>query len=352
MKILHVADIHLSSKVRAGLKSISEDRKTATRASFKKIVEYAANEGIKVVILAGDVFDTTSPTKKDTEFFEGLVRKNPEIDFLYLRGNHDKASEDNVLPDIPNLKPFGDKLTSFEYGDVVVSGVDFTESNCDGVYSLMDFNKDKKNILVLHGTVGTVSGVESVNLKKLSGKNIDYLALGHIHAYSSGKLDERGTYAYSGCVEGKAFDEPGKKGFIVYDTDTLTHTFIPCYEREIKVIELNLSGVTSLVELLEKVGTADVESRDIVRLVLKGEVPTELEYSQEDIKGELRDRVFFLDVKDETIRKTDVSKYKNDASLRGEFVRSVFEDTTLTEEEKNEIVHNGLALLDGREVYV
>ena len=50
-------------------------------------------------------------------------------------------------------------------------------------------------------------------------KNIDYLALGHIHKYKQAELDQRGVYCYSGCLEGRGFDECGEKGFVLLDID-------------------------------------------------------------------------------------------------------------------------------------
>ena len=49
--------------------------------------------------------------------------------------------------------------------------------------------------------------------------NIDYLALGHIHSYKCHKLDKRGVYCYSGCLEGRGFDECGDKGFVLLETE-------------------------------------------------------------------------------------------------------------------------------------
>ena len=46
----------------------------------------------------------------------------------------------------------------------------------------------------------------------------------------------------------------------------------------------------------------------------------------------------------------DQDKYKNDLSLRGEFVRKVYENEKLTDEEKRKIVALGLNVLSGREV--
>ena len=90
MKILHCADIHLGSKMEAKLpKEKSDVRKTEVRGAFNRAVEYAQRHGIKVILLCGDVFDSDRPLKKDKDFFYSVVKNNSDIDFLYLRGNHD-----------------------------------------------------------------------------------------------------------------------------------------------------------------------------------------------------------------------------------------------------------------------
>ena len=53
----------------------------------------------------------------------------------------------------------------------------------------------------------------------LKNKNIDYLALGHIHGYKEAPLDGRGKYCYPGCLEGRGFDECGKKGFVLLNIE-------------------------------------------------------------------------------------------------------------------------------------
>ena len=81
----------------------------------------------------------------------------------------------------------------------------------------MPYTAGRVNIVVLHGQIASVSGVDQVNLKRIQGENIDYLALGHIHSHSAEKLDSAGYYCYPGCLEGRGFDECGEKGFILLD---------------------------------------------------------------------------------------------------------------------------------------
>ncbi|MDE6128845.1 MAG: metallophosphoesterase, partial [Lachnospiraceae bacterium] len=107
MKMIHCADIHLGSKMEAKLpKEKADERKNEVRVSFERMVQYAKNEGVRVILLSGDVFDSDRPLKKDKAFFYSVVKNNPEIDFLYLRGNHD-SEESYTESDLDNLKTFG-----------------------------------------------------------------------------------------------------------------------------------------------------------------------------------------------------------------------------------------------------
>lgn len=90
------------------------------------------------------------------------------------------------------------------------------------VSSYGELNPDptRVNIVVLHGQVAEYkpkNDAPEISLPKLTNKNIDYIALGHIHDFKIEKLDSRCSWCYSGCLEGRGFDECGKKGFVLLD---------------------------------------------------------------------------------------------------------------------------------------
>jgi len=106
LKIIHCADIHLGSKLESKFtKEKSDIRKREVLNTFGKMIDYANENGIKVILLSGDVFDKDKPAIKDKEFFYKAIKKNPQIDFLYLNGNHDKEGS-YVETNIENLKTF------------------------------------------------------------------------------------------------------------------------------------------------------------------------------------------------------------------------------------------------------
>ena len=354
MKIIHCADVHLGSKMDSRLPSEkAEERRRELRSSFSSLVNYAADNNVSVILLAGDVFDSDRPLKKDKEFFYNVVKNNPQIDFLYLRGNHDGLQSYEQSPD--NLKCFSGEWRCYEYGNVAISGVEITRTNSQSIYSSLRLDESKLNIVTLHGQIGDSSGVDKVNLSKLRAKNIDYLALGHIHTNALEKLDSRGVYAYSGCLEGRGFDEDGEKGFYLLTADDkITAEFIPFSKRAVRIVTVDVSAANDGYAAYNLVKDAlDCPKSDILRVVLTGEVAFDnSDLAAETQKMLLRENYYYAEVRDKTLRKLDISDYEGDISLKGEFVRLVLQNAELDDEKKREIISLGLKALEGRELDV
>ena len=85
MKIMHLADLHLGSQMKKFPKDKAEERRREIRSTFERAVAFARSEGIKNILLSGDVFDSDRPFKKDKEYFYSVVRHNADMDFYYLR---------------------------------------------------------------------------------------------------------------------------------------------------------------------------------------------------------------------------------------------------------------------------
>ncbi len=344
MKLIHCADVHLGSKIDSFPKEIAEKRKSEVRNSFLRMVEFAKTHLISVILLSGDIFDREKPYKKDADFFYDVVKSNPQIDFLYLRGNHDEEGEKRELP---NLKTFSSAWTSYVYGDIVISGIELCKENARSYYSTLSLEENKKNIVMLHGQLG-----EEINLVKLRDKSIDYLALGHIHQFSEGNVDGRGRYAYSGCLEGRGFDETGAKGFVIVEvTDKVSYSFYPFSLRQIEKITLDVSNLKEGYAM-SRLAKEKIPFRkeDIYRIELIGEVDADLDEFADDVHSYLQNECAFLSVKDCTKKKIDYAAYAYDLSLKGEFVRAVQASTEYAEEEKAQIIAYGVKALSGREV--
>lgn len=350
MKLIHVADIHLGAKMESKLpKEKARTRRLELRATFARMLEYAEANGVQAILLTGDVFDSNTPSQDDKKYFYNKLRKYSGIDFYYLRGNHDSENSYTEL-DLPNLHLFGTEWVSYEKEDVTISGIELDKSNARSLYSTLSLDKSKTNIVLLHGDIHTGNGAESLSLKGLVGKGIDYLALGHIHAHRIGKLDDRGTWCYSGCLEGRSYDECGDKGFVLLDTETgLAPVFVPFAQRRVHEIVLDASTAEDAVAVEDMAADAlRGEGENLVRLILKGEMTYEGENLEEHLTTRLGYMAYHLDVQDKRRRRIRPEEYAGDLSLRGEFVRLV-EASGYDEEKKRRLLEYGLKILkDGR----
>ncbi len=354
MKLIHTADLHLGSKIESKLLAISSERKSAVLNSFRRLIEYAKEYNISSILLSGDVFDSDNPFKKDKKEFYALIDGNPEITFYYLKGNHDK--EENSVEERVNLKEFSSSWESYDLGeDVVVSGLEINQTNYSTFYSSLKLDANKVNIVMLHGQESDSIADGNIKISKLKDKYIDYLALGHIHKFKDGVIDNRGHYVYSGCLEGRGFDEIGEKGFVVIEVinKKVSYKFVHFSSRDILEEEVDISGAKSQADILsfikEKVS---FNKKDIYRITLIGDIDYELEFSEDEIANALSGCAYFINVKNKTLPLIDPNKFLNDLSLRGEFIRLVYADTKLDEINKRKIASLGLKALEGREVSV
>ncbi len=356
MKFIHCADLHLDSAMDALSSEKSKTRREELIRTFERMVNFATEKSVSAIIIAGDMFDSKKVTAKTRGRILQAIDSNPSVDFLYLSGNHDEDNFISTLEEIPeNLKTFTDQWTSYSYGDTVISGVRFTSDNVDVIYDVLRLNPEHKNIVVLHGQTAeykTDKKVELISIPKLKNKNIDYLALGHIHSYDCKKLDDRGVYCYSGCLEGRGFDELGEKGFVLIDTDgEIKRQFIKFSNRELYEHDFDLSNFDNWYvarEELKKTLTV-YPATSLIKVVLTGEIGADFELDVVGLTSELNERFFFAKVYDKTEIKINIDDYAADKSVKGEFVRTVL-SSNLDEDIRRKVILYGLNALKGKEI--
>ena len=209
---------------------------------------------------------------------------------------------------------------TYKYDSVAISGVEICEANSQSLYLQVPHENGVANIVTLHGQAGVVSGVDQVNISKLKNKGIDYLALGHIHTYAEQTLDGKDIYCYSGCLEGRGFDECGPKGFVLLtvDSDRIQHEFVPFSRRQLHRILVDITGLTKNSEIGQKMKRAaqNISSDDMVEFVLSGGIDPMANIALSYLQNLAKSNFFFVKVKDETRMTINPEDYKNDISLK------------------------------------
>ncbi len=359
MKIIHCADLHLDAKMESRLTpEQAKQRREELLHTWDRMAAWASEQDVRVVLIAGDLFDTRRVRRTARRRVLQTMAAYPQIDFVYLRGNHDDSElwegEASEIP--PNLKRFSETAwTSYDYGETVISGIEITKNNRDTYAARLLLDPSRTNIVTLHGQESDYAGTDDtcpVLLGPLRNAGIDYLALGHVHSYCRQRLDERGVWCYAGCLEGRGFDECGEKGFVLLEVSNgrVTDTFIPFAGRCLYEETLEVSPEDDMPRLLARAEEqlAHRSPRDLVRLVLTGRTAMEEPVEPARFAERFDGRFFYFIVKDRTRVAVDYARYAADPSLKGEFVR-LLEAADLPEEERAGIIALGIAALSQEE---
>lgn len=362
MKIIHCADIHLDSNMTANLNvQQAKSRNVELLETFEEMVDFGEQEQVEAILIAGDLFDTQEPTTYVKHVFLEIVKKHSSIRFFYCRGNHDRLVnwEKESIPE--NLIFFHREWASYQLGQVTISSIECMGDSLLGMNENWKLPNDTVNIVMLHGSL-----VEQINsewkedqipINKFRNKQIDYLALGHIHSYQKERLDHRGIYCYSGCLEGRGFDECGQKGFVLLEVDEQTNEmrsrFIPFGKRQLYEIHVSVEGCMTSAEMARRIENAldtyEVEKEDFVKVLLTGAIDVECEKNMPYIRAKFTDKYYCFRLEDCTTLAVDYSDFIIDETLKGEFVRMI-QESDIPQKDKAEIIRFGILALAGEEL--
>lgn len=353
MKLIHCADLHLDSPMESNLPpDKAKERRNEILSTFSDLVELADENGAAALLIAGDLFDSTRTTRRTERYVLDLIRSHPDLYFFYLAGNHDTGSALSDLEDKPeNLCTFGKNWTTYDFGEVCIAGSEHPDPE------LLELSKDKINIVLLHGQKkesGNADG-DTIPFRKYRDRGIDYLALGHLHSYQEAALDDRGIACYSGCLEGRGFDECGVKGYVLLEIENgrLSHEFIPMSRRSLHEVECDVSDCISQMDVEDLVFrmTDPIPKKDLVKVVLVGALSPDTTIDLPRLGQLLSERYYFAKVAVKTRIRINPEDYYGDVSLKGEFVRRVME-SSLTDTEKERVITCGFRALCGEELDV
>ena len=370
-KFIHTADIHLDAPFSLFDVQKAQVRKNELRGTFSSIILLAKTEKADFVILSGDLFDSGFVTKETTSLMISQFASLPECHFIIAPGNHDFISprspyKKEVFP--PNVHIFDtptlSKLSFDEHG-VDIYGFAFTAGTHpeNPLVEKPFLDRRKINLFVGHCDLTGKSALCPLSVQDLARCGFDYAALGHIHKGGEVKRVGDTYYAYSGCPEGRSFDECGIKGVIVCELDKKEGRLSASFanrrmcRRRYEKLSVEISGTSSDAELLEKVKSAVMQegfgADTLARIRLYGEISPEAAFSAQKLSaGALG--LYYLEIRDETVPLLDTETLKNDISIRGAFFRELLPLLEGEDEEKRRLaaaaLRYGLAALDGDDV--
>ncbi|MBR0492010.1 MAG: DNA repair exonuclease [Clostridia bacterium] len=354
MKFVHIADLHFDSPFvnLADKEGLGETRRLEQRKIFKKVIEYIKDNNIKYLFISGDLYEHKYIKKTTIEYINNLFKEIPNTLIFISPGNHDpylKNSYYNKFNWNENVKIFKNKIEKIETENANIYGFGFDDFYCTdcGIENLEIEEKNKINILVIHGTLNGASLEEkqynSIKSKTLEEKGFDYVALGHIH-----KLDyntyENQRIVYPGSTASLGFDELGQHGMIVgeLDKEKIKLEFIPIDETEFEIQNLDITQINSKEELIETINELNIEENNLIEIYLTGK--RNFEIDTYEIKKFITNEKI-IKIKNKTKINYNLEKIAEENTLRGIFVKKMLDKYNLLEsEEEKSILENSIEI--------
>lgn len=363
MKIIHISDLHIDSKMETNFSPIqARERNNEILVTLENLFNVMEENDYSAMIIAGDMFDTKKISQKSFLYVLELIKKHNTKKFFYVSGNHD--SESLLLSSATNLPTnlilFENNFTSVMLSpNICIGGLSLSTTNHSTFSPNIAFDENNINIMIMHGELTKVQSKtnnQTIYLGDLKDKNIDYLALGHIHSYSSGKIDKRCEYVYPGCLEPRGYDEIGEKGYVSIEineqTHKITHSFVPFSKRTFFEESIDITNIKTSRGILDAIYSSfkNAQEKDIVRVILTGKFSTGTNKSVRLMEEELNSRYYAAKIIDKSKLQINPEDYEGDISLKGCFIKSVL-SSKLNDEEKADVIELGLKALSGEDIY-
>jgi len=371
IKILHSADIHFDTPFSGMTPKEALKSKEELKQVFENIIKMTLENQIDILLIAGDIFDNLSVNKTTLYFIKNCFEKISKVKVFISPGNHDPFNEKSFYSIIDwstNVHIFKGGMESVILKDLntVVWGAGFNASHVNKSLLKEVERVDRyNNIMVLHGEITTTKDGNDYNPiteEDIARSNMDYIALGHRHKFSEVKKIENTYYSYSGCPQGRGFDELEDKGIILIELKDkfVESKFIRTSIRNYYEKEINIEGCFGYNEVTNKIINeipSNYRKNNFYKIILRGEVCEDFTLNEEFLQESLKNEFHFIKVIDKSEIKLDVNKLIQGYSLKSIFAKKIYErlQNAETEEERESInlaLKIGLQSISGEEVKI
>lgn len=298
MKFMHLADLHIGKSVNGY--SMIDDQIYA----LDKIVKLLEEENIKMLLIAGDIYQNTVPSVEAIKVFENFLIKLNSLDIttLIISGNHDSsdrlsyANEFFRSSNIYISNSFNGKIEKLSFSDEF-GNINFYlfpyikpanvkryfddreiityQDAVKAVIESIELDHDERNVIISHQFIlnAELSESEEIYAGEAEAvsmnlyKDFDYVALGHIHkkqSFMNGKI------RYPGALLKYAASESNyDKSITIVDIKEKNN--IEIYERKIEYLH-EMRKVRGFFDDIIRFASEDSNFNDYLHIELLDDV--------------------------------------------------------------------------------
>lgn len=169
MKFIHIADMHFDTPFTflGEQENLGDVRRLEQRQAFQKMINYIKEKQIPYLFISGDLYDHNYVKKTTIEYINNLFKTIPETKIFIAPGNHDpilKKSYYNNFEWNKNVYIFNSEIKCYEFENVDIYGFGFDNFYCNNfnVEDIKIKNKNKINILIIHGDIDASKNADNL----------------------------------------------------------------------------------------------------------------------------------------------------------------------------------------------
>jgi DNA repair exonuclease SbcCD nuclease subunit len=276
LKFLHISDTHIDYKPQLEYIRNQDEIIRERLNGLYTAINYAASNGISLIVHSGDVFNVSSPKINYIYELQKVFSYAQEkgIEFLIIAGNHDQAKTKSSLNVLKIFEVFKNIHIFIDDGIFNYNGYEFLcipskhdwshvkESFAQSLNALLDKSSSNKRILVSHIPILNVNKSSTLDIEEKTEEEIDkdtipdmflYAALGHYHLMQ--KVKDK--MYYSGSSSQLSFNEENEKKYFInvsIDETNNVFSFEPIEIQQLfslKTITIDASYVTNSQDFIK-----------------------------------------------------------------------------------------------------
>jgi DNA repair protein SbcD/Mre11 len=361
MRMLHFADLHLDTPFRWAPPEVARARRRALRSTLTRICGLAVDLRADALCCGGDLFEQERFTPDTAEFLRSSFGLLSPLPVFLAPGNHDWFGPVSLYQQVnwsSNVHVFTeDHLAPFELADglTIWGAAHRAPANTRGFLDGFRVGRGGVNLAVFHGSEQgelAFQGEEKVahapfRAEQIVVAGLDHALLGHFHVPRDAL-----RHTYPGNPDPLTFGETGDRGAVlvtIAPDGSVTRERHRVATSAVSDVTVELTDVTHSGQVVDRV-LAAVEGRSgVVRVTLSGEIGPDVDLRLQDLAAlpvpqldALLPRMGKISVA------YDFGRLKDEQTVRGQFVRDVLADDSLTDAQRRRVLVTGLRALDGR----
>ena len=362
MKLVLFSDLHLDSAFSwtAGTPGAARKRRQALRDTLNNIVALAAEINADAILCGGDLYEHERFTPDTAAFLKSAFERLHPVPVFIAPGNHDWYSPQSLYRSVdwsPNVRVFDTgRLRPVELDDGLTlwGAAHLAPANTPGFLEDFEVDREGVHLALFHGSergwFAEQGGGKALHApfdtEQIEDSGLHHAFLGHYHRPRD---DQR--FTYPGNPDPLAFGEDGDRGVVVASIQgdgTVQRERASVGITQVHDLSIDVTGSASHQDVRDRMQEALKGLSGFARVTLSGELSTDIDFRPRDLST-VDSGLDSALVEVGTVHISyDLEWIRGEKTVRGEFVRAVWEED-LSEEEKRRILVTGLRALDGRD---